>query len=100
MFATLGLTLSYSCYFDPYKQLKIHTYVAVIEKGVIIVKEKVGVGCQIIIKTNSHLIKQGLPDCFENTVVFTELSQAVGCGSEVRSSIPNSLSWNHNTDMW
>ena len=70
MFATLGLTLLYNWYSDLYKQLKILTYVYEIDKRVTVVKETVGVGRHIILKMNSHLIKQGLPDCFENTAVF------------------------------
>ena len=100
MFATLGSNLSYSWHLDLYKQLNINTYVAAFNNGVTIVKETVGVGRHIILKMNSHLIKQGLPDCFENTVVFITLNQTVGRGSEVRLSIWDSLSWNHNTDMW
>ena len=78
----------------------MHTYVAAIYKEVTVVKDTVGVGRHIVFKMNSNLIKQCLPDCFENTVVFITLNQEVGYGSEVRSSIPNSLSWNHNTDTW
>ena len=41
---------TYSWYSDLYKQLKIHTYVATIYKGVTIVKETIGVGHKIILK--------------------------------------------------
>ena len=65
-----------------------------------VVKNKVVVGHQIIIKMNTHLIKQDSPYRFYYIVVLTALMQAVGCGSEVISSIWDVFSWNHDTDMW
>ena len=59
------------------------TYSYAIEKKVIVVKKKVGVGRQVIIKINTHFIKQDLPDGFENRVVLTSLMREVGCSSEV-----------------
>ena len=74
---------SYSWYLDLYKRLEVRTCVGAIVKGVTVVKKKVGVGRQVIIKINTHFIKQDLPDGFENRVVLTSLRQEVGRGSEV-----------------
>ena len=76
------------------------TYSYAIEKKVIVVKKKVGVGHQIIIKMNTHFIKQDSPDGFDNISVFKELRQAVGHVSEVGSSICKSCYCNNDTETW
>ena len=73
------------------------TYISAIEKGVIVVKKRVGVGHHIIIKMNTYFIKQDSPDGFDNISVFKELRKAVGRVSEVGSSICNSCYCNHDT---
>ena len=78
----------------------MHTCVAAIDKGVTVLKKKVGVGHQIITKVNTQLIKHDSPGGFDNRYAWTAPIQALGRGGEVRSSIWNSCSWNHNTEMW
>ena len=63
-------------------------------------KETVGVRRRIIIKTNKHFIKKDSPYGFEYIYLFTALRQVVGHGSEVRSSIWHSCSWNNSIEMW
>ena len=77
----------------------MRTYVAAIDKGVTVVKKIVGVGRHIIIKMNTHFIKQESPYWFKNRSVLTALRQAVGCGSEVGSYIGYSCYWYHDTEM-
>ena len=89
-----------SWYSDLYKRLEISTYISVIEKGLTVVKKTVGVGSQIIIKINTHFIKQDSPDRFYHRYVLIALRQAMGCGSEFISYIWHSCFCNHNTEMW
>ena len=49
---------TYSWYLYLYKRLEMRTYVDVVDKGVTVVKNTVGFGNHIIIKMNTHFIKQ------------------------------------------
>ena len=68
----------------------MRTYIDVIDKGVTVVNNTVGVGRHIIIKINKNFVKKDSPDGFQNRSVMTSLRQEVGRGSEVGLSIWNS----------
>ena len=55
---------TYSWCSDLYKRLEMRTYIDVIDKGVTVVNNTVGVGRHIIIKINKNFVKKDSPDGF------------------------------------